>query len=77
MSTSYQQDRLIVRDLFPILFQAEITTYEKIVEIAKSQRRNILNQLALIVDDEYDRMGLNKKSSSVARFTGISSVIED
>jgi len=52
-------------------------TYEKIVEIAKSQRRNILNQLALIVDDEYDRMGLNKKSSSVARFTGISSVIED
>jgi hypothetical protein len=54
-----------------------VDTYEKIVKIAESERRNILQQLALIVDNEYDRMGFNRKLSNVSRFSGITSVIEE
>jgi hypothetical protein len=54
-----------------------VETYDKIVEIAQIERRNILQQLALIIDNEYARMGLDRPPTNVSRFSGISSVIED
>lgn len=54
-----------------------VETYEKIVEIAKVERRTILQQTAMLVDKEYSRMGLDMTPVSLSRYSGLSSVIED
>ena len=56
-----------------------IDTYEKIVHLAHEERRNISQQLALLVDEEYRIRDLKKSDLPVARAMvgGISAVIED
>jgi hypothetical protein len=55
-----------------------IDTYEKIVQIATKQRRNISQQLALLVDDEYEKQGLSRPVEPVRTYVGgLSAVIED
>jgi hypothetical protein len=56
-----------------------VDTYEKIVQIANKERRNISQQLSLLVDEEYRSQGLQKTAPPVARAMvgGISAVIED
>lgn len=53
-----------------------IDTYEKIVEMASVERRNISQQLSLIVEKEYDRLGYKPKTTRVFA-GGLSAVIED
>ena len=56
-----------------------VDTYDKIVQIANKERRNISQQLSLLVDEEYRNQGLQKTTPPVARAMvgGISAVIED
>jgi hypothetical protein len=56
-----------------------VDTYEKIVQIANKERRNISQQLSLLVDEEYRSQGLKKITPPIARAMvgGISAVIED
>ena len=56
-----------------------VDTYEKIVQIANKERRNISQQLSLLVDEEYRSQCLQKTTPPVARAMvgGISEVIED
>jgi hypothetical protein len=58
-----------------------IDTYEKIVHLAHEERRNISQQLALLVDEEY-RMRELRKADLPAKLRkkyvgGLSAVIED
>lgn len=53
-------------------------TYEKIVEIANAQRRNISQQLSLLVDKEYEDLGFDVKAKPARIYAGgLSAVIED
>lgn len=38
-----------------------IGTYEKIVEIAKKERRSLKEQVAIIIDDVYEKQGFPSK----------------
>ena len=62
-----------------------VDTYDKIVHIAHQERRNISTQLAILVDEEYEKKRL-KKSDKPARIRqknvtniigGLSAVMED
>jgi hypothetical protein len=56
-------------------------TYDKVVEMAQSARRNISQQLSLIVDDAYEDQGYSAPASNGATTRvysgGLSAVIED
>ena len=54
-----------------------VDTYNKIVEIASKERRNISQQLSLLVDAEYMEQGF-KAAKPAKTYAGVlSSVIED
>lgn len=53
-------------------------TYKKIVEISQAQRRNISQQLSLLVDKEYEELGFGVKAKPARIYAGgLSAVIED
>ena len=60
-------------------------TYEKVVHMAHVERRNISTQLAILVDEAYDKMNLKKsnqppyrtRKKATAIVGGLSAVIED
>ena len=54
-----------------------IDTYEKIVQIATKQRRNISQQLSLLVDREYESLGMKRQANVRIHSGGLSAVIED
>lgn len=54
-----------------------IGTYEKIVEIAKKERRSLKEQVAIIIDEVYDKHGFRKTNVSRKDFSGGLSAVED
>ena len=52
-------------------------TYNQIVQMATKHHRNISQQLALVVSEEYDRQGLKPKPRMSAYSGGLSAVMED
>lgn len=55
-----------------------IETYQMIVEMSRLERRNISQQLSLLVEREYDRLGLGRKAAPTRVYAGgLSAVIED
>jgi sorbitol-specific phosphotransferase system component IIBC len=54
-----------------------VDTYNKIVEIASKERRNISQQLSLLVDAEYMDQGFKASKPAKVYAGGLSSVIED
>lgn len=53
-------------------------TYEKIVQMAEKERRNISQQLSLLVDREYESYGMTRQPASARVITGgLSAIIED
>lgn len=53
-----------------------LDTYKKIVKIAEMERRNISQQLSLMVDNHYEEVRLNTPRN-VAQYNGLNSVIDD
>tara|TARA_R100000700_G_C3090951_1_gene92330 strand:+ start:422 stop:625 length:204 start_codon:yes stop_codon:yes gene_type:complete len=54
-----------------------IGTYEKIVEIAKKERRSLKEQVAIIVDDVHAKHGFRKRNVARKNFSGGLSAVED
>lgn len=54
-----------------------VDTYNKIVELASKERRNIMQQLSVIVDAEYGNQGFKASRPAKVYSGGLSSVIED
>ena len=54
-----------------------VDTYNKIVEIAHKEHRNISQQLSLLVDAEYSGQGFSASRPKKVYSGGLSSVIED
>ena len=55
-----------------------VDTYKKIVQMSKKKRRNISQQLSLIVDDAYDKQGFIPPHEPIRSVSGgLSAVIED
>ena len=52
-------------------------TYEKIVQMAEKERRNISQQLSLLVDREYESLGMKRQANVRIHSGGLSAVIED
>ena len=52
-------------------------TYEKIVYMADKERRNISQQLSLLVDREYETYGMTRQPVARKVTGGLSAVIED
>lgn len=54
-----------------------VDTYEKIVQMADKERRNISQQLSLLVDREYESYGMTPQPATRIVTGGLSAVIED
>ena len=60
-------------------------TYEKVVHMAHVERRNISTQLAILVDEAYDKMNLKKsnqppyrtRKKATAVVGGLSAVVDN
>jgi hypothetical protein len=55
-----------------------VDTYNKIIKIADKERRNISQQLSLLVDREYESYGMTRQPTPARIVTGgLSAIIED